>query len=412
MSYSTIDSLSYSDDGFDEKLIPKYINDEYFLLKLIGKGGYSFVYIAYSIKNKKYYAIKIQDPDYYDDAKAEEKIINKLNSTKSNYFIKLYKTFDLNLDDNLCLCFVFELLACSAYSLIRSGIYKNGLPFNVVKEIIKQLLISINTMHENNIIHSDIKPENILLCGSNTYLEEIVQYMEKINIDTEYRKILITNKKNKNKLSNTQIYELIAIKIYNSLNIKNNLNENNLNENKNSSSDDSEFNRKLLTSDSDSIQSYDSYDDKTNQRYKYNQEILTNLNIKLTDFGGSYFFDKKPVDRTYTIYYSPPETILKYGSTEKIDIWAIGCVMYELLTGDILFEPKRTIKCGIDRNHIYEIQRTLGMIPNYIIQKSKKKDIFFRSNNTQKSITNFIPDLLINKLKNKLINYNDDDISF
>jgi serine/threonine protein kinase len=423
MSSSTIESLSSSYDSFNEEIIPKYINEEYFLLKLIGKGGYSFVYIAYSIKNKKYYAIKIQDPEYYDDGKAEEKIINKLNSTNSNYFIKLYKTFDLALDDNICLCFVFEIMACSVYSLIRSGIYENGLPFNIVKEIIKQLLTSINIMHENKIIHSDIKPENILLCGTNTYLEEILHYMEKINIEAEYKKMLINNKKNKNKLSNKQIYELIAKGIYNTINsldTKNKINniKNNLNQQKycdNTCSDNSNFERELLTSDSeynDNTNSDDIYDNKTNQRYNYNHDILSNLNIKLTDFGGSYFFSKKPSNCTYTIYYSSPETILKYNSNEKIDIWAIGCVMYELLTGEILFEPKRTKKCGIDRNHIYEIQRIIGIIPNYIIQKSKKRDIFFRSDNTQKGITNFIPELLINKLKNKLKNYTDDEINF
>ena len=425
MSCSTIESFSSDDDNFNEELIPKYINEEYFLLKLIGKGGYSFVYIAYSIKTKKYYAIKIQNPEYYDDAKAEEKIINKLNSTNSNYFIKLHKTFDLNLNDNNCLCFVFELMACSVYSLIRSGIYENGLPFNIVKEIIKQLLTSISIMHENKIIHSDIKPENILLCGTNTYLGNIIQHMEKINIDAEYKKLLITNKKNKNKLSNKQIYELIAKNIYNTINngslntnnienkinnIKNDLNEQKYNDN--TCSDDSEFERELLTSESDYNYGSNSDDSIINERYKYNHDILLNINIKLTDFGGSYFFSKKPSNGTYTIYYSSPETILKYGSNEMIDIWAIGCVMYELLTGEILFEPKRTKKCGIDRNHIYEIQRTIGLFPNYIIQKSKKRDIFFRSDNTQKGITNFVPDLLIDKLKNKLKNYNDDEINF
>jgi serine/threonine-protein kinase SRPK3 len=252
--------------------------------------------------------------------------------------------------------------------------------------------------------------------------------MDKINIDAEYKKILIINKKNKNKLSNKQIYELIAKNIYNTINEINLLNttnsenkinnKNNLNEqkcNESICSDDSNFERELLTSDSECIDDSDSddnYDNKTNQRYKYNQDILSNINIKLTDFGGSYFFDKKPSNRTYTIYYSAPETILKYGSTEKIDIWAIGCVLYELLTGEILFDPKRTKKCGIDRNHIYEIQRTIGLCPNYIIQQSKKRDIFFRSDNTQKGIINFIPELLINKLKNKLKNYTDDEINF
>jgi len=416
MSCSTINSVS-SYCSFNEELFPKYINNEYFLLKLIGKGGYSYVYIAYSIKNKKYYAIKIQNSDFYTDAMDELKIIKKLNSTKSKYFIKLYKTFDLQCDYKIHLCFVFELLACSIYSVIHGGMYKNGLPFNIVKNVIKQLLISIDIMHENKIVHADIKPENILLCGINSYLEEIMKYMKKINIEEEYKKILIINKKNK--LSNSEIYEIIATNIYNTINninnqnneiISSNNNKNRDSSNASESSNDSKFDRELLTSDSDDDDETDN--NETDHRYKYNSDILSNINIILTDFGGSYFFDKKPLNHTYTRYYLSPENILKYGSSEKIDIWATGCVMYELLTGEILFNPKRTAKCGISRNHIYEIQRTIGIIPDYIIQQSKKRDIFFRSNNTQKGVVNFIPNLLIDKLKNKLTNCTEDEILF
>jgi serine/threonine-protein kinase SRPK3 len=416
MSFSTIESLSSTNKNFNDEMIPKFINSEYILLKLIGKGGYSFVYIGYSIKNKKYYAIKILNPEYYEDGKIEEKMIYKLNSINSNYFTKLYNTFNITLNGDYCLCFVFEIMACSVYSLIHNGPYKNGLPFNIVKDIIKQLLTSVNIMHNNKIIHSDIKPENILLCGPNIYIEEIIKFMNNINIEDEYKNIFIMNKKNKIFATSKQIYEKIAIKLYNLLNTNNYKKNNILNDDENDNdnindkncSSDSEFTRSLLTSDSE----IENNIIEENEQIKYNPEILNNIKIKITDFGGSYFFDKKPSNYTHTIYYSSPETIINYGSNEKIDIWAIGCVTYELLTGEILFEPKRTIKCGIDRNHIYEIQRTIGVIPNYIIHRCKKKDIFFRVDNTQKGIIEFIPNLLINKLQNKLKNYNNDEIEF
>lgn len=415
MSDTTYESDD-SDEIFMEEMIPRYIHNEYFLLKKIGHGGYSFVYLAYSIKNKKYFAIKIQDPDYYDDAKIEASIINKLNGKNKNYFIKLHETFDLELDSEyISFCFVFELMACSAYTLIKRGKYENGLPVNIVKNIVKDLLSGIKIMHDMKLIHSDIKPENILIEGNNLYLTSIKETFEKINIDAEYKKILIDNKRNKVKNNDREIiYEKIATNIFNKLNNITNKNKSNNSTNIDNDSDDNFIERNLISS-SESDESENSENDTHNDDENintYDENILNNIKSKITDFGGAFFIDKKPNHPVHTRYYRSPESILKYGFDEKTDIWAIGCLMYELLTGDTLFDPKRKKKYGISRSHIYEMQRTLGQIPNYLILSSKKYDIFFRNDGTQKGITKFIPNLLFDKLNDKLKNnYNNETIT-
>jgi serine/threonine-protein kinase SRPK1 len=46
-----------------------------------------------------------------------------------------------------------------------------GLPVECVKSIIRQTLQGLKYMHETcKIIHTDIKPENILLCVSDDYI--------------------------------------------------------------------------------------------------------------------------------------------------------------------------------------------------------------------------------------------------
>ena len=41
-----------------------------------------------------------------------------------------------------------------------------------------------------------------------------------------------------------------------------------------------------------------------------------------------------------TRQYRAPEVILGYNYDETIDIWSLACIIFELLTGDVLFEPK------------------------------------------------------------------------
>jgi aurora kinase len=61
--------------------------------------------------------------------------------------------------------------------------------------------------------------------------------------------------------------------------------------------------------------------------------------LKLTDFGWSNYIDGNVVRSTYcgTPVYLAPEMIKEIGHDESLDIWCIGVLMFELLTGDIPF---------------------------------------------------------------------------
>lgn len=61
--------------------------------------------------------------------------------------------------------------------------------------------------------------------------------------------------------------------------------------------------------------------------------------LKLTDFGWSNYIDDKEVRTTYcgTPVYLAPEMIKEIGHDEHLDIWCIGVLMFELLTGEIPF---------------------------------------------------------------------------
>ena len=74
------------------------------------------------------------------------------------------------------------------------------------------------------------------------------------------------------------------------------------------------------------------------------ENVLIDKNgvIKLTDFGWSNYVDSKEIRRTYcgTPVYLAPEMIKENGHDEHLDIWCIGVLLFELLTGNVPFKGK------------------------------------------------------------------------
>ena len=69
-----------------------------------------------------------------------------------------------------------------------------------------------------------------------------------------------------------------------------------------------------------------------------------NKNIKLCDFGFCASIDEEKIRTTFcsTLQYLPPEIILNQEQTDKLDIWCLGVLMFELLHKRVPFENKNT----------------------------------------------------------------------
>lgn len=71
--------------------------------------------------------------------------------------------------------------------------------------------------------------------------------------------------------------------------------------------------------------------------------------------------------------------ILGAGYSCPADIWSVGCMAFELATGEMLFSPKGSKESAANIDHLSLIWETLGGIPQYITENGSHSRQYFRN---------------------------------
>jgi len=78
--------------------------------------------------------------------------------------------------------------------------------------------------------------------------------------------------------------------------------------------------------------------------------------LRLIDFGCSQILteDEKEIHPCIVASrpYRPPEVVIGLPFNQKIDIWAVGCILYECYVGHFLFQPKNEAEHLAQMEHI------------------------------------------------------------
>ena len=82
-----------------------------------------------------------------------------------------------------------------------------------------------------------------------------------------------------------------------------------------------------------------------------------------------------------------------------VDIWALGCTIYELISGNILFDPIKDSEYTRDYYHLCLINETCGKFSSSFLYKTKYYKEFFTPNNELIDVNIKTFDRLDRKLK-------------
>lgn len=95
--------------------------------------------------------------------------------------------------------------------------------------------------------------------------------------------------------------------------------------------------------------------------------------IKVIDFGSSCFETEKVYTYIQSRFYRSPEVILGMSYGLAIDMWSLGCILAELLTGYPIFPGEN------EQEQLACIMEIFGPPEKHLIEKSSRKKLFFDS---------------------------------
>lgn len=264
LSSEKLKPKAYDDKNTDYIINPgDHIAYRYEILELLGSGSFSQVCKCFDHKAKKEVALKIikSHKRFEEQGQIEVKVLRYLKNIESSskqFFVQMEEHFFFRGH----LCITFELLGFNLYELLKANRYQ-GFSSTLVRRFAIQILKGLSLLRGHEIVHCDLKPENIILVNS---LES---------------------------------------------------------------------------------------------------------SLKIIDFGSSCFENERIYYYIQSRIYRAPEVILGIPYTAAIDMWSLGCIIVELLTGDPMFQGEN------EAEQLLAIMEVLGYPPECMIKVCSKKSKFF-----------------------------------
>ncbi|KAI0965912.1 serine protein kinase [Xylaria arbuscula] len=299
----------------------------YRIVRKLGEGSFSTVWLARDTQNNTYVALKIlmsevagTEPD--KELRILQHLFGVAPVQAARFVTRILGEFEHIGPNGTHKCLVFEAMGPTVNSMVeelpqfkpRNRHMKVRYPPQMARTILKQSLEALDFLHGIGIAHGDFQPGNMLfaLDDIDSQPEDALRQKQVVNDGT------------------------------------------------------------LCGSISPPVERLDGKQDQWAPRYLCVGKPLVdftnytdNLKIKLSDMGGAYFFQEPPLKPVVPAGLRPPELVLSGALNETVDIWSFGCLIFELVTGRPLFlAPWYPAQEYQDDDLLIGFTSTLGPLPD------------------------------------------------
>ncbi|KAH7903737.1 kinase-like domain-containing protein [Hygrophoropsis aurantiaca] len=213
---------------------------------------------------------------------------------------------------------VFDVLGSDMLSLQRAQ-PNRAFSLHVTKRIIKQVLLALDYIHSVcGLVHRDVKPQNIM-----------------VSMNVPYATIADYLNKNPAALYEPRIEPDLSAD-------------------------------PIITVKSQPLPDFDL------------DPTLDNLVIKLADYGEAIALNKIDVeDECQPVLLRAPEVILGHSWSTPIDIWSVGCIVFEHLTGSPFFKLYESPSVCLADSHLRRMIEHLGDFPSSFLALCSRRNAYF-----------------------------------
>ncbi|KAK0415964.1 hypothetical protein QR680_012221 [Steinernema hermaphroditum] len=332
-------AIDYEHGGLPHIEPGECIGMNYYVIRKLGWGNFSTVWLCWQPYKHEFYAVKIikSHEDYSRFALDELKLLELV--CKVGEVVRFVETFDLQKDTGTHICIVTEVLGHNLLYAIENMDYDNKsserLRIQMVRDVARSLLQGLAELEKCDIVHTDIKPENVLFTKSKQETcQEALAFIAKL---------LRGEKLSADEVCAIDDIERVRM------------------------TDERRFDLRCIMC----------------QIVRHMRNIKSTDNercaVKIADLGnaglGLCYESKEEIQ---TLQYRSPESILRAGYDYTADVFSAACTIFELATGNYLFDVRpQDTSLEEQEEHLTRMVLTLGDFPSEAFVDAPRYKVLF-----------------------------------
>ncbi len=408
----------------------------YRVLCRLGSGHFSTVWLCYDHnrprdaeagnnsnsqnRSGRVVALKIQKsaPGYTDAAHDEIRILESIDKAAAGLatpVVRLLDSFEHNGPNGRHVCLVFDVMGGSLLHLIKRFNFR-GVDINLVRRITRDLLVGLEFLHSRaRVIHTDLKPENVLMCippealnaldeKGAAFNRELLNYKQaggrsgvypKSSDSQEFDDLVTQNgtveeskgqrKRRRRKLKAAEARRALAVNSTAAWPAESSATEKEPETPETSVTDINGAGDPLRRRAEVSNGNYDVPPIPKEPEFILRDALDMDAvfaagRVAIVDLGNACWVDHQFTGDIQTRQYRSPEVIMGASYNTPADMFSVACIVFELLTGEYLFDPHTGVEYDRDEDHLAQMMELLGPMPRYLTNRGRfARDLFTRN---------------------------------